>query len=178
LLFALIRRGEMKESILNGKRILAVDDEPDVLTVLEEEVLDGAPNCRFDKATTYQEAVERMMSWTYDVVILDIMGVRGFDLLELAVSRNFPVAMLTAHALTPEALKHSFELKARAYLPKEKLGEVVPFLEDVLKYEYLPGWKILFEKLKGFFTGRWGENWQKTDEKFWKEFEEKTAHIK
>ena len=168
----------MKESILNGKRILAVDDEPDVLTVLEEEVLDGAPNCRFDKATTYQEAVERMMSWTYDVVILDIMGVRGFDLLELAVSRNFPVAMLTAHALTPEALKHSFELKARAYLPKEKLGEVVPFLEDVLKYEYLPGWKILFEKLKGFFTGRWGENWQKTDEKFWKEFEEKTAHIK
>ena len=168
----------MKESILNGKRILAVDDEPDVLTVLEEEVLDGAPNCRFDKATTYQEAVERMMSWTYDVVILDIMGVRGFDLLELAVSRNFPVAMLTAHALTPEALKRSFEMKARAYLPKEKLGEVVPFLEDVLKYEYLPGWKILFEKLKGFFTGRWGENWQKTDEKFWKEFEEKTAHIK
>jgi CheY-like chemotaxis protein len=168
----------MAESILSGKKILAVDDEPDVLTVLEEEILDAAPNCRVDKATTYQEAVERMMSWTYDVVILDIMGVRGFDLLELAVSRNFPVAMLTAHALTPEALKQSFEMKARAYLPKEKLGEIVPFLEDVLKYEYLPGWKLLFEKLKGFFTGRWGENWQKTDEKFWKEFEEKTARIK
>ena len=168
----------MKESVLDGKRILAVDDEPDVLTVLEEEILDAAPKCRVDKATTYQEAVERMISWTYDVVILDIMGVRGFDLLEMAVSRNFPVVMLTAHALTPEALKRSFEMKARAYLPKEKLGEIVPFLEDVLRYEYLPGWKLLFEKLKGFFTGRWGENWQKTDEKFWKEFEEKTAHIK
>jgi len=168
----------MKESILNGKMILAVDDEPDVLTVLEEEILDAAPKCRFDKATIYQEAVERMVSFTYDVVILDIMGVRGFDLLELAVSRNFPVAMLTAHALTPEALKRSFEMKARAYLPKEKLGEIVPFLEDVLKYEYLPGWKLLFEKLKGFFTGRWGESWQKPDEKFWKEFEEKTTHIK
>jgi len=168
----------MKESILNGKRILAVDDEPDVLTVLEGEVLDGAPRCKFDKATTYQEAVEKMMSWTYDVVILDIMGVRGFDLLELAVSRNFPVAMLTAHALTPEALRRSFEMKARSYLPKEKLGEIVPFLEDVLRYEYLPGWKLLFEKLKGFFTGRWGENWQKADEKFWKEFDEETAQIK
>ena len=168
----------MAESILNGKMILAVDDEPDVLTVLEEEILVAAPKCRFDKATTYQEAVERMVSFTYDVVILDIMGVRGFDLLELAVSRNFPVAMLTAHALTPEALRRSFELKARAYLPKEKLGEIVPFLEDILKVEYLPGWKLLFEKLKGFFTGRWGENWQKRDEKFWKEFEEKTAHLK
>jgi len=27
----------MSESILNGKKILAVDDEPDVLAVLEEE---------------------------------------------------------------------------------------------------------------------------------------------
>jgi len=168
----------MNESILNGKMILAVDDEPDVLTVLEEEILAAAPKCRFDKATTYQEAVERMVSFTYDVVILDIMGVRGFELLELAVSRNLPVAMLTAHALTPEALKKSFEMKARAYLPKEKLGEIVPFLEDVLKYEYLPGWKLLFEKLKGFFTGRWGERWQKADEKFWKEFEKRIANIK
>jgi CheY-like chemotaxis protein len=168
----------MNESILNGKMILAVDDEPDVLTVLEEEILAAAPKCRFDKATTYQEAVGRMISLTYDVVILDIMGVRGFELLELAVSRNLPVAMLTAHALTPEALKRSFEMKARAYLPKEKLGEIVPFLEDVLKYEYLPGWKLLFEKLKGFFTGRWGERWQKADEKFWKEFEERIANIK
>lgn len=33
------RRMNMAESILNGKKILAVDDEPDVLTVLEEEIL-------------------------------------------------------------------------------------------------------------------------------------------
>jgi CheY-like chemotaxis protein len=151
----------MAKSILNGRRVLAVDDEPDVLNVLEEEILAACPDSKVDKATTYNEAVERMMSLTYDVVILDIMGVRGFDLLELAVSRNFPVAMLTAHALTPEALKRSFELKARAYLPKEKLGEIVPFLEDVLKYEYLPGWKLLLEKLKGIFDIRFEKDWEK-----------------
>ena len=151
----------MAKSILNGRRVLAVDDEPDVLNVLEEEILAACPDSKVDKATNYKEAVERMMSLTYDVVILDIMGVRGFDLLELAVSRNFPVAMLTAHALTPEALKRSFELKARAYLPKEKLGEIVPFLEDVLKYEYLPGWKLLLEKLKGIFDIRFEKDWEK-----------------
>ena len=33
----------MDESILNGKRVLAVDDEPDVLESLEELVLADAP---------------------------------------------------------------------------------------------------------------------------------------
>ena len=168
----------MKESILNGKRILAVDDEPDVLMLLEEEILGAAPSSTLDKATTYQEAVERMVSLTYDLVILDIMGVRGFDLLEVAVNRNFPVAMLTAHFLSPEALKRSMEMGARAYLPKEKLGEIVPFLEEVLKYEYLPGWKRLLDRLGGFFSARWGEQWQKSEAKFWKEFKEKSSSPK
>jgi DNA-binding response OmpR family regulator len=157
-------------SILDGKRILAVDDEPDVLGVLEEEILQACPNCKIDKATTYKQATEMIVSLTYDLVILDIMGVRGFDLLELAVTRNFPVAMLTAHALTPEALKRSIELKAKSYLPKEKLGEIVPFLEDVLTSEYGPGWKRLFGKLKGFFDVRFGADWENTVGSDWEKW--------
>ena len=147
-------------SILDGKRILAVDDEPDVLGVLEDEILQACPTCKIDKATKYKEANEMIASYTYDLVILDIMGVKGFDLLKRAVARNFPVAMLTAHALTPEALKRSIELKARSYLPKEKLGEIVPFLEDVLTNEFGPGWKRLLGKLKGFFDKRFGPDWE------------------
>jgi CheY-like chemotaxis protein len=149
-----------KNSILNGKRILAIDDEPDILTVLEEEILEACPGCKFDKATTYPKAAELLKTQNYDVVILDIMGVRGFDLLELAVTRDFRVAVLTANALNPEALKRSFEMKARAYLPKEKMGEIVPFLEDVLMYEYLPGWKRQYEKLKGFFDKKFEPGWE------------------
>ena len=93
----------MAESILNGKRILAVDDEPDILQILEEEIRIAAPKCKLEKATTYEEAANKLESQTFDVVILDIMGVRGFDLLDLAVKKNLRVAMLTAHALTPEA---------------------------------------------------------------------------
>jgi hypothetical protein len=118
-----------------------------------------------------------MISLTYDLVILDIMGVRGFDLLELAVTRKLPVVMLTAHALTPEALKRSYEMGARAYLPKEN-WRGGSFLEDVLKYEYLPGWRRLLEKLEGFFNERWGKYWKKPEEKFWKEFDEKTSQDK
>jgi len=165
----------MTESILNGKKILAVDDEPDVLSILEEEIRGAAPKCVFEKATTYEGAAEKLESQTYDLVILDIMGVRGFDLLDLAVKKNLPVVMLTAHALTPEALKRSFEMKARAYLPKEKLGEVVPFLEDVFQYEFLPGWKRLMKKLEGFFKAKWGEYWRNAEEHFWEDFDRITS---
>ena len=150
----------MKDSILSNKRILAVDDEPDVLATLEEEILNTCQGCILEKATPFAQANELIRSWTYDLIILDIMGVRGFDLLELAVAYRFPVVMLTAHALTPEALKRSIELGARAYLPKEMLGEVVRFLEVVLKYEYLTGRGRLLENLRGVFNAHWGENWK------------------
>jgi two-component SAPR family response regulator len=151
----------MTQSILNGKRILAVDDEPDVLEVLKEEILEVCPNCQFDQATSYEAAVKSLNAHTYDMVILDIMGVHGFDLLNQAVNRNFKVVILTAHALSPEALERSFELMARAYLPKEKLGEVVPFLEDVLRYDHFPGWRRLILK-PNLFSDAWPhypENW-------------------
>lgn len=163
----------MKESLLKNLRLLIVDDEPDVLDLLREEILEACPDCRIDAAGTYDLAKELMISWTYDLVVLDIMGVRGFDLLDLARTRKFPVAMLTAHALTPEALKRSIEGGARAYLPKEKMGEIVPFLEDVLRHEQLPGWKRLFDKLGNFFNARFGPDWQKPEEPFWKDFNDR-----
>ncbi len=165
----------MAESILNGKIILAVDDEPDILEVLEDEILAYAPECKIEKATTYQEATKKLESVNYDAVILDIMGVRGFDLLDQAAKKNFRVAMLTAHSLNPESLKRSIEMGACAYLPKEKMEEIVPFLEDIL--ESADGstvWGRLMNKLEGYFAGRWGELWKKSEEKFWKDFEKST----
>ena len=160
----------MSDSILDGKKILAVDDEPDVLSVLQEEIMEACPACTFEKATNYEDAAKLLESKTYDVVVLDIMGVRGFDLLDTAVKRGFKVAMLTAHALSPEALKRSIEMKARAYLPKDKLGEIVPFLEDVLKLDYESGWKRLFEKLHGFFTERFESDWETKTGSRWQEW--------
>ncbi len=160
----------MTESILNGKRVLAVDDEPDVLESLEELVLADAPRCRIDKAGGFEAAAALLEANTYDLVILDIMGVRGFDLLEIAVRREFRVAMLTAHALTPEALKRSYDMKAYAFLPKEKLADIVPFLEDALTYDYATGWKRLLQKLHGFFTESFASDWEKRTGLDWKEW--------
>jgi CheY-like chemotaxis protein len=151
----------MADSILNSKKILAVDDEPDVLAILEDEIIEACANCTFDKAMTYDQAFQLLEKNHYDIVILDIMGVRGFDLLEIAVSRNLKAAMLTAHALSPEALKKAHDLGASAYLPKDKLGDIVPFLEDVLQYEYKSGWRRLLDKLENYFDDQFKPGWKK-----------------
>jgi CheY-like chemotaxis protein len=156
----------MRESVLNDKRVLAVDDEPDVLETLAEQ-LEGFSGLTFDKAADYDRGYHLLRSWTYDLVILDIMGVRGFDLLNASVSLGFPTVMLTAHALSRDALKKSIEMGARAYIPKEKMVEIVPFLEDVLSLSFQPGWKRVFEKLGGFFNAKFGPGWQKNEKEFW-----------
>ncbi len=160
----------MAESILDGKSILAVDDEMDILLLLEEFILDSCPNCKIEKATNYEDAAKLLQSRHWDVVVLDIMGVRGFDLLDLAVKRNLKVAMFTAHALSPEALKRSYDMGARAYLPKDKVKEIVPFLEDVIQYDYQTGWKRLLDKLQGFFTERFESDWEKKTGMNWREW--------
>jgi len=160
----------MSNSILDGKRILAVDDEPDVLEVLKGEIMEVCPDCTFDKAETFEQAATLMETTSYDIVILDIMGVRGFDLLDISVKKNLKAVMLTARALNPGALKRSYEKGARAYLPKDKLGEIVPFLEDVLQSNYETGWKKLFKKLHVFFTARFGSDWEKETGIPWQEW--------
>lgn len=169
----------MEKSILDGKRILAVDDEPDVLEVLGDEILGAAPGCKYDKATTYQDALQMLETENYDLVILDIMGVRGFDLLNLALSRNYKVAMLTAHSLNPQALRRSIEKGARTYLPKDKLGEIVSFLEDIFEEpDFWTVWGRMMNRLEGYFNSQWGKNWQQESGKFWKDFDQKTSRKK
>jgi CheY-like chemotaxis protein len=163
----------MAKGVLDGKRMLAVDDEPDILDVLKEDL--ERHGVALDTSTTYEGGLQRLHSFTYDLAVLDIMGVRGFELLEFATQRGVPVVMLTAHALSPEALKKSIELGARAYVPKDEIDNIAPFLEDVLTLSYRSAWKSLFARLGHFFGARFGPEWRKTEEEFWDKFEEDLA---
>jgi CheY-like chemotaxis protein len=154
------------DCLLENKVILVVDDEPDVLDTIEELL----SMCRVHKATDYVTALQYLLSYTYDIVILDIMGVDGFSLLRKSVSRGFPTVMLTAHALTPEALKKSIKLGAVSFLPKEKMSEIESYLEDVVLGGGKSAWEKLFDKLGSFFNRRFGPDWKERDA-FFKEFE-------
>ena len=157
-----------KKQGLKDKVVLVVDDEPDVLETVEEEL----DMCLIHKAKDYDTALQYLLSYTYDIVILDIMGVNGFELLKTSVSREFPTVMLTAHALSPDSLKKSIKLGAVSFLPKEKISDLSFFLEDVVLGEGKPVWEKLFDRLGGYFNKRFGPDWREKD-RFFKEFEEK-----
>jgi PleD family two-component response regulator len=155
------------DSLLKDKFILVVDDEPDVLETVEEEL----DMCLIRKATDYETAMQYLSGYTFDIVILDIMGVNGFELLKDSVSRGFPTVMLTAHSLSPESLKKSIKLGAVSFLPKEKIPELRTFLEDVVMGGGKPVWQKLFDRMGAFFNKRFGTDWKERD-RFFKEFEE------
>jgi len=146
-----------ENSVLQDKVILAVDDEPDVLESVEE-LLDQS---RVVKKTTYEDAAEYLKADRPDLAILDIMGVNGFELLKRCVEKKVPAVMLTAHAFSIESLKQSLDLGARAYLPKDKMADMVPFLEDVLTKGHQESWQRLFDRLGGFFNATFGRDWHK-----------------
>ncbi|MCG6910537.1 MAG: response regulator [Deltaproteobacteria bacterium] len=156
----------MTESILNGKRILAVDDEPDILESLAD-LLEDYDDLIFDRASDYETGFHLLRSWTYDAVILDIMGVRGYDLLNASVHLGFPTVMLTAHAFSIDDLKRSIEMGARAYIPKESMADITDFLEDVLTVGYSTGLKRMFQRLGGVFNKKFGSRWMEDEKTFW-----------
>jgi CheY-like chemotaxis protein len=153
------------EKILKGKRVLIVDDEEDILEFLTE-LLEV---CKVDRASSFEEAKKLLESNYYHAAVLDIMGVRGYELLEIANKREVPALMLTAHALSQDNLKKSFEKGAAYYVPKDEISKVDVFLADILdaidkKKNIFAKW---YERLSGFCDRRFGPNWKDNDPDFW-----------
>ena len=154
--------------LLNKKRILIVDDEQDVLDTLE----DLLPMCPVTKALTFEQARDHLQTETFDIAILDIMGVNGYELLALARQRQVISVMLTARALTPEDVKKSYTDGASFYIPKEEMQHIDSFLEDVLEAleKGKDPWDRWVERMAGFCEKTFGPKWQQKDPGFWDKF--------
>jgi len=144
--------------ILEGKRLLIVDDEPDVVETLKD-LLDM---CNIDTAADFDTGEKLLNQNKYDIAVLDIMGVKGYDLLEIANKNGIPALMLTAHALSPDNFAKSIMGGAKAYIPKEKMADIATYLVDLLKAkegtEKPNRW---FSRLKSFFSLEFGKGWLK-----------------
>jgi len=136
-----------------------VDDEPDILDIVEEEL----SMCVVHKAQDKETAINLIENNWFDIVILDIMGVDGFNILKKTVRRGIPTVMLTAHAMTKDALKQAADLGATSFLPKEKMSELDTFLADVIRNSGMPVWEKLFERLSTYFDNKFG--WTPEEEK-------------
>lgn len=155
--------------LLEGKKVLVVDDEPDILEVLEE-LLDM---CKVVTAATFEQAKQLLETQGFDIVILDIMGVDGYELLNIANGKKIPAVMLTAHAFTADNLVRTIKEGAYAYIPKEELNDIADYLTDALnaKQKGENPWQAWQERLpSSYFERRWGAAWKNTDKAFWRTF--------
>jgi CheY-like chemotaxis protein len=161
--------GRMSEkSLLSGKKILIVDDEPDVLETLQELL----SMCDIETAATFDLAKELIEAHDYDIAILDIMGVDGYRLLEFTSGKGITTVMLTAHALSPDNVVKSFQQGAASYIPKDEMVHIVTYLEDILEAEKQgknPWWRW-YDRLAGFFEKKFGMDWQENNKEFWEKF--------
>lgn len=158
-----------ENDLLKGKKILIVDDEPDILEVLEGLL----EMCEITKAASFEEAKELLESRPFDVAVLDIMGVDGYGLLEITTSKNIPTLMLTAHAFTPDNLVRSIKDGAASYIPKEEIIKITTFINDILKAkeEGKNSWEQWQDRFpSSYFEKRWGAAWKMADNDFQEAF--------
>lgn len=155
-----------EKDVLYGKRVLIVDDEPDVLDTLELLL----PTCDVKKATTFEEANDLLENTLFDFAILDIMGVNGYKLLEICNEKKVPAIMLTAHALSPDYIIKSYKEGAASYLPKDEMDKITTFLTDIIeaKQKGKSSWWNWFTRLGGYMDYKFGPDWESGDRDFWK----------
>ena len=159
---------------LTGKKVLIVDDEPDVLETLEELLV----MCDVSKAETFDQARELLETRSFDMAILDIMGVNGYELLDIAVQRKVTAVMLTAHALTPDSIVKSYKKGAAYFIPKEETTRLTNFLEGILdaKAQGKSTWLNWLEMLTdAYWEKKFGSDWKAKDKAFWEQFTDHTV---
>ncbi|MBW2608889.1 MAG: response regulator [Deltaproteobacteria bacterium] len=153
------------ESYLDGIKVLIVDDEVDILETLEDLLI----MCNVVTASTFDEAKDLLESQPFDIAILDIMGVEGYELLDIANKQGITVVMLTAHALSPEDTMKSHKGGAASYIPKEEMANITTYLSDVLeaKEKGKDPWWRWFERFGDFFSNAFGPRWYEKDKSYW-----------
>jgi DNA-binding response OmpR family regulator len=158
----------MTTNWLAHKRVIIVDDEPDVLETLEELL----PMCDVVKASSFGEAKDLLETQYFDIAILDIMGVDGYKLLEIANTKKVMAVMLTAHALSPEDTVKSYKEGAAYYVPKEKMTEITTYLNDILEANEQGKnfWSRWLDRFEVYFDKKFGPDWKDKDKDFWTKY--------
>ncbi len=158
----------MKKGLLDNKKVLMVDDEPDVLATLR----DLLPMCDVTEATTFEQAKELLEMQVFDIAILDIMGVDGYKLLEIAKKRRVIPVMLTAHGLSPEHTIRSYKRGAALYVPKDRMVHITTYLEDILEAldRGKSTWWRWIERFESYYDKKFEADWKSKDKDFWRSF--------
>ena len=108
----------------------------------------------------------------FDIAVLDIMGVNGFALLEIARKRNIIAVMLTAHALSPEHTIKAYNGGAAYYIPKDEMANITVFLTDALEAieKGKSTWSRWLDRFDNYYRKKFDKDWKDKEKDFWRSF--------
>ena len=157
----------MKEEreFLNGKRILWVDDEPEVPKTLE----DLRVMCNVKKASSFDQAKEMLETQDFDMAILDTMSGKVYELFELANETNVMAVMLNANGFNDNDTVISYRVGSTG-ITYEDYGTGMNMdsntaLLDTQKKDRHPWWRWL-DWLGNCYEKSIGSDWVSYEE-FW-----------
>lgn len=132
-------------------KILIIEDEPEMVRSIKEFLLNE--NYLVEEASTYHTGLEKVMSYDYDCVLLDLMlpGGNGLDILRILEKegKKQPVLILSAKGDVDDKVL-GLEIGADDYLAKPfHLAELLARIKSIIRRNVQQGDKVLeYKNLK------------------------------
>ncbi len=151
----------MERNILEGKRILVVDSEPEMRDSVAA-VLSASEVVTVGKLDEARPLICREF---FDLVILDTVSANGCGLLDVCQAKKVPAAMLTAREVEVRRLNTAMKLGAMSFFPRDELSRLPETVADLL--ERLEKRKTYLSKLRRLGAAVWEAlrvAWEETDQ--------------
>ncbi len=120
----------MDGQILEGKRILVVDNEREILNILSEALAAS----EVVVAGNLDEARFLIAEKIFDLAILDAVGVKGCDLLQDCQAHKLPAAMLTPREVEVRSINEAMKRGVMSFFPRDDLHRLPETVADLLEH--------------------------------------------
>lgn len=141
----------MKKASNKPKSVLGLSSHVDYLLEMEKKLMDTCPHIHLYKAITYEDGLQLMLSFNFDLVVLEVSREPGARLLDLALRRKFPLLALSEQDEIIAVLQCLNGAKIKGFVPKSA-DTVVSTIEQVLKTGNTIRWRDVLQKLYSRFA--------------------------
>lgn len=147
------KENEVDSQILEGKRILVVDNEREVLNMLAEALAAS----QVVTVGNVDDARPLISKESFDLVILDTISANGCDLLQDCRANKLPAAMLTSREVEVTRVNEAMKRGAQSFFPKDEIHRLPETVVDLLERleERKTHWAKLFRRFGTTFRELW-----------------------